>query len=159
MIRLARQNDFESITKLYENARIFMANSGNPNQWGRVHPPLSMLKKDVEEKQLYVYENENEIHGVFMFKIGEDPTYHYIEGSWIDSSLYGVIHRVASSGKEKAVLDKIVQYCFEKTHHLRIDTHEDNKVMQNALKRNGFEKCGIIYLDNGDPRIAYEKVR
>ena len=42
---------------------------------------------------------------------------------------------------------------------LVLEHGEDLDLMQKALKRNGFEKCGIIYLDNGDPRIAYEKVR
>ena len=37
-----------------------------------------------------------------------------------------------------------------------IDTHRDNQVMRERILRNGFQECGIIYLENGDPRIAYE---
>ena len=42
--------------------------------------------------------------------------------------------------------------------NLRIDTHEKNIPMQGCLAKNGFARCGIIYLEDGDPRIAYQKV-
>ena len=45
----------------------------------------------------------------------------------------------------------------KKIQHLRIDTHENNKVMQHLILKNGFEKCGIIYVDDGSPRVAFEK--
>ena len=41
---------------------------------------------------------------------------------------------------------------------LRIDTHEGNTVMRRMLEKNGFLPRGIIHLQNGDPRVAYEKV-
>ena len=40
-----------------------------------------------------------------------------------------------------------------------MDTHGDNKVMQNLLKKNGFVYCGIIHVEeDNDPRLAYEKL-
>ena len=39
----------------------------------------------------------------------------------------------------------------------QIDTHKDNIPMQRVLLRNGFVYCGIIHLENGDERIAYQK--
>ena len=41
---------------------------------------------------------------------------------------------------------------------LRIDTHEGNVVMRRMLEKQGFMPCGTILLQNGDPRVAYEKV-
>ena len=39
------------------------------------------------------------------------------------------------------------------------DTHGDNKVMQNMLKKLGFTHCGTIYVyEDNDPRLAYEKI-
>ncbi|MBO7402045.1 MAG: GNAT family N-acetyltransferase [Lachnospiraceae bacterium] len=29
--------------------------------------------------------------------------------------------------------------------------------MQGALAKNGFERCGIIYLENGEPRVAFQR--
>ena len=51
-----------------------------------------------------------------------------------------------------------VEFCSEKISHLRIDTHEDNIVMQHLIIKNGFRKCGIIHIADGSPRIAYEKI-
>ena len=41
---------------------------------------------------------------------------------------------------------------------IRIDTHQDNLSMQAFLNKNGFEYCGQISLENGAPRIAFEKL-
>ena len=41
--------------------------------------------------------------------------------------------------------------------NLKIDTHEDNYVMQNMLKKCGFTPCGTIYLEDGEPRIGFQK--
>jgi RimJ/RimL family protein N-acetyltransferase len=41
--------------------------------------------------------------------------------------------------------------------NIRIDTHRDNAIMQHLLEKNGFVKCGIIYVEDGSPRIAYQK--
>ena len=41
---------------------------------------------------------------------------------------------------------------------LRIDTHEGNVVMRRMLEKHGFVHRGVIHLENGDPRVAYEKL-
>ena len=89
-----------------------------------------------------------------------DPTYNTIhEGHWLSSETYGTIHRIAGNGKERGILKKAVSYCEEIIPHLRIDTHEDNKIMQRAIEKNGFTKCGMIFTEEGSQRIAYEKLK
>ena len=44
------------------------------------------------------------------------------------------------------------------TPNLRADTHRDNRIMQHILQKHGFRYCGIIYLLNGDERLAYQKI-
>ena len=46
-IRKAAQQDLHSIMKLYENARIFMREHGNPDQWGTAYPPQNMIEADI----------------------------------------------------------------------------------------------------------------
>ncbi|MFT5265931.1 MAG: hypothetical protein ACI8YQ_004689, partial [Polaribacter sp.] len=41
---------------------------------------------------------------------------------------------------------------------MRIDTHQDNKGMQHILKKLQYVYCGIITLNSGDIRFAYEKL-
>ena len=158
MIRAAEKCDLPAILELYSCARTFMAQNGNPSQWGTTFPPKELLIQDIVLGNLYVYEMENKICGVFSFIVGEDPTYCVIkEGRWISDEPYGAIHRVASDGTTHGFLGKCVEFCTRTISHLRIDTHEDNKIMQKALAKNGFQKCGIIYTDDGTPRIAYER--
>lgn len=157
MIRMAMSEDLPVILKIYENARRFMAENGNPNQWGKTNPPRHVLERDIELGQLYMVVREGKIRGVFAFIPGTDPTYGYIDGAWRSDQPYAAIHRVASDGAG-GILAEAVAYAWERIKHLRIDTHEDNWVMQRAIERAGFHKCGVIYLEDGSPRIAYDRV-
>ena len=156
-VRKAQWEDFDRILEIYAFAREFMAKTGNPTQWGTNYPPLDMLKEDIPAGNLYVVEDEN-IHGVFAYFTEPDSTYAYIEnGQWLDESPYGTIHRVAADGSG-GVFTAVLRFAMERNPHVRIDTHEDNRVMQHVLEKHGFQRTGIIYLEDGDPRIAYEKV-
>ena len=159
MIRQANKTDLGAISSIYERARKFMASQGNPEQWGAHYPAEELIVEDMEKEQLYVYEKDQIVHGVFVFAIGEDPTYQHIEnGSWISDTTYGVIHRVASDGAQKGVMDMITEYCSGTILPLRIDTHEDNKIMRHLILKNGFKQCGTIFSADGSPRIAFEKI-
>ena len=51
-----------------------------------------------------------------------------------------------------------INWAFEKCGNLRIDTHGDNIVMQNLLKKLGFKHSGTIYVEEDNyPRLAFEK--
>ena len=41
---------------------------------------------------------------------------------------------------------------------MKNDTHKDNQSMQRMQAKNGFEYCGLIYLEDGAERIAFEKI-
>lgn len=157
-VRHAVRKDLQRIEEIYAIARSFMAENGNPNQWGKTYPPVEQIQKDIAEEKLYVITYGEHIHGVFYFYIGEDPTYVTIcDGAWRSDGIYGTIHRIAGDGSG-GILRTAVDFCKQKISHLRIDTHEDNRVMQQALTKRGFQKCGVIYTDDGTPRIAYDSV-
>ena len=158
-IRHAAHADLPALMELFAGARRFMAENGNPDQWWGGYPPGEMLEADIRAEQLYVCEEDGEIHAAFVLAIGDDPTYQVIEGAWKDDRPYGTLHRIASSGKKRGMVDVIVNWAFEKTGNLRGDTHELNLPMQKAFERNGFESCGIIYVADGTPRIAYHKTK
>lgn len=159
IIREARTEDIERILEIYDIAKVFMRQTGNPHQWNSRYPDQITLEEDIHKHQLFVMEEDSIIHSVFAFIIGEDPTYKKIEGAWLDHSIYGTIHRIASDGTMHQVFKKAVDFCSEKCAHLRADTHEDNKIMQKVILKNGFQETGIIYVEDGTPRIAYEKVK
>lgn len=159
MIEPATEQDLSAILDIYEYARAFMRKSGNPRQWADGYPPKSLLLKDIEKKQLYLCRDKAVIYGVFAFIIGVDETYLQIEdGAWLSDAPYGTIHRIAGNGEKSGVLAEAVSFCQSKILHLRIDTHQDNRVMQHLLPTLGFRKCGTIYISDGSPRIAYELI-
>ena len=57
------------------------------------------------------------------------------------------------------MLHECVNYALQHSDNIKIDTHHDNKVMQHQLEKEGFVRCGIIKLENGEPRIAYQKLK
>jgi len=158
MIKKPQSQDLDAILEVYAAARKFMRAHDNPTQWKGGYPYREILQEDIAKGQLYMVMQEETICGVFALIPGIDPTYGYIEGAWHCDEPYAAIHRVASSGKVKGVLSACVAFCAKQCPHLRIDTHEDNYVMQRALEKLGFAKCGIIYLETGDPRIAYDRL-
>ena len=157
MIRPATPTDLPAILEVYRQARGFMARSGNPTQWGTTYPAPDLLEEDIRLGRLFVDTEDEHICGAFMFAMGDDPTYAYIEnGSWLDRSSYGVIHRVAGDGTVPGVLKRCVAFCRSQHPHLRIDTHADNHIMQKCITKEGFTFCGTIYVEDGSPRMAYE---
>ena len=158
MVRKATVNDIDQIAEIYNAARVFMRQTGNPTQWSGGYPQRELTEEDIKEGKLYVVESEDRPCGVFYFNIGTDPTYLKIDGCWGSDAPYGVIHRIASDGSARGVFSEALNFCREQIAHIRIDTHEDNKVMQLVLSKHGFKHCGTIYLANGDPRRAYELI-
>ena len=154
-IRSAVTADLDEIEKIYEYARRFMIENGNPTQWQNGYPMHDMLEADISEKKLYAVLDSGEIVGVFMYVIGEDPTYSYIEnGAWLSDAPYGTIHRIASC--RSGVFAAALEFCRGRCSHVRVDTHENNRPMQHLAEKYGFQRCGTIYVEDGTPRIAYE---
>ncbi len=163
LIRLARKSELAAIAAVFAHARDVMRASGNPNQWKDTYPSDQVLLEDMEQARLYVLVSPQDdgdvIEGVFVFFVGEEPTYRRIDGGWLDGDApYGVIHRVASAGRIRGIVPLIVSYCSEIISNLRIDTHADNRIMQHSLEKLGFSRCGVITLASGDLRLAYQRL-
>ncbi len=162
-IRRTEESDVSRVMEIYAHARQFMAENGNPNQWGPTcWPPESLIHQDIRDGHSYVCVNdEGNVIGTFFFICGEDiePTYRQItEGNWKDDSAYGVVHRIASDHSERSIGRFCLRWAYEQCGHLRIDTHGDNTVMQGLLEKEGFKHCGTIYVEEDEyPRRAYEK--
>lgn len=159
VIRETEINDLPFVMDMYNTARKFMSSTGNVDQWTKGYPTEQFIKEEIESGHSFVCENqEGVLVGTFCFIIGDDPTYAKIyEGQWLNDELYGTIHRIASAGIEKGVANSCIEWCYTKCRNIRIDTHRDNKVMQNIIKNQGFVYCGVIYLLDGSERIAFQK--
>ena len=152
----AVESDLDRILEIFEIAKAYMRKNGNMTQWNGAYPDRETLLGDIAGERLYVYKVMGVIRGVFVLLMEEEPTYRYIEGGqWLNEEAYGTIHRIASDGTVKGIFEKCLNFCREKTDNVRVDTHHDNHTMQHLAEKHGFQKCGVIYLKNGDPRLAY----
>ena len=158
-IRKATYKDLETMQSIFKCAREYMKNEGNPTQWSDNRPPLFLIEKDLKNNVSYIVEHNGEAVATFSYTIGIEPTYVKIyDGKWLNDKPYGTIHRIASNGKVSGIFDYILSFVETFGVDIRIDTHKDNKTMLKHLKQNNFIECGIIRIDDGTSRIAFQKL-
>ena len=157
VIRKARLDDLGRIMDIYHYAQDFMIASGNPNQWSHVYPKQELIKQDIADEISYVLCDGDIVLAVFALLSGDDPTYDVIDGgSWPNDEPYITIHRSASDGSIHGVFHLISDFCKGLCDNVRVDTHEDNRIMQKAILKEGYKYCGVIYQPDGTPRLAYQ---
>ena len=159
-IRPTTYADIEALMAIFAYARNQMAADGNPTQWGDGYPSREQLISDIQRGVSYVVEHNGQPCATFVFIIGKDPTYAYIEdGEWLDNTMpYGTIHRIASNGQQPGIFPFVLNWCTAQCLNIRIDTHQDNKRMIHLIKKANFTHCGIIYTRDNSPRIAYQNL-
>ena len=163
-IRKTTKSDIPAVMEIYAFAQGYMKDNNNPNQWGDVHPPQTLIEEDIKAGHSYVCVDENKIVAVFYFNVESDPTYSKIDGSWLNDEPYGVVHRIARGPDAKGAGAFCLSWCFAQYPNIRIDTHRANVAMLKLLENLGFEYCGVIWLNLGDgrheddERVAFQKI-
>ncbi len=166
-IRKASLKDLDRLMEIFGEARTTIAALGI-DQWQGGYPEREVIAGDIELSRSYLAE-EGTVYASFAVIDDGEPTYDKIyEGEWKsgnESKSYLALHRVAISVamRGKGISRAIIEYSAAMARalgreSLRIDTHRGNIVMRRMLEKNGFVYCGIIYLANGDERVAYEKI-
>ena len=167
-IRKSTKNDISALMPIFEEARGTIAALGI-DQWQNGYPSEEVILADISLGQSYLCEIDGKVCGTFAMLENGEPTYDKIyDGHWLtgdDSRDYIAIHRVAisvatrGSGLSGKIIGFAADFAKEKGRRsLRIDTHRGNAVMRRMLEKNGFKYCGVIYLEGGDERVAYEKI-
>ena len=172
MIRTTTPADIPAVMGIIEEARRTIAALGI-DQWQNGSPNEAMITADVQAGQSRVVLRDGEVVGTFALIENGEPVYTVIEdGEWLTPDkdttgewTYIALHRVAISVAHRGsgISSAVIRHAEEIARSLgrrsiRIDTHEGNVVMRRMLEKHGFTPCGIIHLENGDPRVAYEKV-
>ena len=108
--------------------------------------------RDVENGTSYVLEENGKVAAIY-------------QGAWkVKAERYAFLHRIAVSGACKG--QGIPTLFFQELERqardqglpcLRGDTHRDNKIMQRVMEKNGLSYRGVIYLEDGGERLAFEK--
>ncbi len=161
-LRKTRESDIPQVMAIIDDAKSYLK-SQNINQWQDGYPDSDVIRNDIILGRAFVLEDDNRIVATAMLEIAIDPTYITIDGAWLNSDEYLVVHRIAvdSSSKGKGIakvfLDEAIKYFNPAS--IKMDTHKDNLSMQRFLKKYGFKYCGVIHLNNNEPRLAYQLSR
>lgn len=153
--------DIDQLMDIFEQGKRIMRKNGNLRQWTGGYPTRQLIQQDIEAGHSYIcFDETHEPVGTFTFIPGKDPTYaHIYNGQWLDDEHpYATIHRLASTEGSHGVAAACLDWCYTQLQNLRADTHRDNLILQHILQKHGFRYCGIIYLANGDERLAYQKI-
>lgn len=163
--KLAQKSDVDIIMNIINIAQAHFKDEGI-DQWQNNYPNADVIERDIENGSSYVIEVGNMILGTVMISFDGEETYNKIyDGEWLSDGEYAVIHRMAvdfnqrGTGLASEFIAEIEKMCLERnTPSIKVDTHRENLPMQKLLLKNGYKECGIIYLKNGNERLAYEKL-
>ena len=156
-IRPSCEADIETMLHMFDHSRSLMRAAGNTVQWTG-YPTANDLRKDIRRDASYIVEQDGIPVGTFALVPSIEPTYGVIDhGRWIDTlSPYATVHRVAKVEGVGGIAAAVFRYAKEHHSHLRADTHVSNRAMRHLLEKQGFVYCGIVYMNDGTPRLAYE---
>jgi len=163
--RIATSDDVSKIMEIVKQAQRYLKDQGI-NQWQNNYPDKETIINDIVNDNCYVIVDEQTIVAFGAVIFTPEPTYTVIDdGNWLNDERYCVIHRLAVNQvyRNQKIASVFIKHakdlCIQKgVSNIRIDTHQDNLIMQKMLKNNGFQYCGIIYLLSKDIRLAYQLV-
>lgn len=159
------EEDVNRVMEIIKQAQEYLKES-NIDQWQNGYPNLQIIKEDIKNGWSYVLLKDNDIVATAAISFDKEATYEQIyDGKWLSNDDYAVIHRIAVDRNLKGLgLGAEIMKEAEKlmlargVHSIKIDTHEHNISMQKLLKKNGFQYCGVIFLEDHSKRVAFEKI-
>lgn len=179
-MRYATTADIEQILTITDSARRFQRQCGF-RQWEDGYPAYDDIAADIAAQGAYIFENEGTsakaaditIEGsniverenivAYAYLTGGDAEYDRLSGIWHYPGPYGVIHRLAiapgfrGQGLAAQILAMSEAHlAAQGIRAMRIDTGQDNIVMQRILSRADYTCRGLHHFSWG-PRLAYEK--
>lgn len=164
IFRQALMEDLDKIMNIVVEAQAALLAAG-VDQWQNGYPSHEIITQDITNGNSYVLVEGDMMLGTVALEFDGEPNYDKIyEGSWLSEGAYAAIHRIAitkgykGQGLASKMIESMVKISQDRGFlSIKVDTHEDNQAMQKMLGKNGFTYCGIIYLADGNKRVAFEK--
>lgn len=179
-MRYATTADIEQILAITDSARRFQRQCGF-HQWEDGYPAYENIAADIAAQGAYIFENEGTsakaaditIEGsniverenivAYAYLTEGDAEYDSLSRIWHYPGPYGVIHRlaIAPNFRGQGLAAQILamseaHLAAQGIRAMRIDTGQDNIVMQRILSRADYTCRGLHHFSWG-PRLAYEK--
>lgn len=159
----AKPEQFAEIVRIYEHVKDLL-NDKDIDQWTEDYPDREVIRKDLENRNMYLLVNEGEIAAIAVLDQNQEPEYQVIP--WQDKAGdFLVVHRLCvnpdfqGKGISRVLLDEIEQ--FAKDHgytSIRLDTQMINERAMNLYESHDYEKRGKFYFSHASwPFMAFEK--
>lgn len=163
IFRKALQNDFGAIWKIIQYAKEVRKQEGS-SQWQDGYPNEQTIRSDIDKGNGYVMTINEKVVAYIAIIFEIEPAYEVIEGQWLSTQPYAVVHRMAvlpqikGKGFGHTLLQKAEAFIEDNNiKSIRIDTNYDNLQMLKILVKQGYTYCGEVYF-RGAPRRAFEKI-
>lgn len=159
MIRNSTPHDLPQIMAMIDHSRQIMRSHGNNTQWNG-YPTSNTILDDIAHHIHYIVEEQGRAMGCFTLLDRPEPTYTLIEkGLWLDDTTpYRTIHRLACAPDAHGIGRQVFNWCETQSSSIRVDTHTDNHIMLHIIQQMGYTHCGTVYMTDGTPRKAYQKM-
>ncbi len=164
-IRLSEEKDLQEIKSLTEACAIAMKEKGI-FQWNEHYPSLEKLQADIEKRELFVLEDQDQILGIIVLTGFMDR--EYIPINWLTKNINNLyIHRLAvhplvwGKGYGQKLMDFAEDYArLNNFISVRLDTFSQNQRNQRFYENRGYHKLGDIYFpkQSEDPFHCYELI-
>ena len=162
-LRKATQAELKTIWEIIQYA-IDQRRAEGSDQWQNGYPNQTTIQEDLDAGYAYVLDEDGVILVYAAIIFGKEDAYENIDGKWLTSNDYAVLHRVATSPKAKGkkagtkLFQLVETLCLNnKVYSIKVDTNFDNMAMLKVLENLNYTYCGEVFFQNA-PRKAFEKV-
>ena len=162
-LQKAKYSQINEIWEIIQFAILSRKKDGS-KQWQDGYPNLDTIKNDIDNQWAYVLIENEQIMAYAAIIFEREPAYEKIDGEWLNSDAYIVLHRIAVSkqAKGRGIATKLLALAenlasTNNVHNIKIDTNFDNLPMLHIIKKLGYEYCGEVYF-RGDARKAFQKI-
>ncbi len=163
IFRKAVESDIDQIWEVLQYA-IARRKSDGSSQWQDGYPNPDAIRNDLKNDWAYVIADDEGVLAYAAVIFDGEPAYDDIEGKWLSTDDYVVLHRVAAAERSKGmgIATHFFKYVEElalsqNVHSIKVDTNFDNIAMLKILDRLGYQYCGEVYF-RGSARKAFEKL-
>tara|TARA_Y100001935_G_C17158286_1_gene433953 strand:- start:293 stop:802 length:510 start_codon:yes stop_codon:yes gene_type:complete len=164
-IKLAKIVDLQRVKEIANACALDMINR-KIFQWNENYPSIEIFEKDIENKNLYVYENDSKILGCVVLSLAKDEEYKDVRWLTKDgNNLY--VHRLAvdpkfqKKGIGRTLMDFAEEYARKSgLKSIRLDTFSRNERNNKFYKSRKYIQLDDVYFINQSeyPFHCYEKI-